>query len=65
VQLGATSAHVAQALGHASDPITRRHYLAPGTLEASRIARLSVVCSEPIPQLFRKILIFRFLDENC
>jgi integrase len=41
VQVGATSAHVAQALGHSSDQITRKHYLAPGTLEASRTARLS------------------------
>jgi integrase len=41
VQVGATSAHVAQALGHSSFEITRRHYLAPGTLESSRIARMS------------------------
>lgn len=41
VQVGATSAHVAQALGHSSDEITRKHYLAPGALEASRTARLS------------------------
>lgn len=41
VQVGATSAHVAQALGHSSDAITRKHYLAPGALEASRAARVS------------------------
>lgn len=41
VQVGATSAHVAMALGHSSEEITRKHYLAPGALEASRTARLS------------------------
>lgn len=41
VQVGATSAHVAQALGHSSFAITRKHYIAPGALEASRTSLIS------------------------
>jgi integrase len=36
VQVGITSAAVAQALGHASDAVTRRHYIAASALDAVR-----------------------------
>lgn len=36
VQVGITSAAVAQALGHASDAVTRRHYIAESALDSAR-----------------------------
>jgi integrase len=38
VKAGATSAYVAKALGHGSDAVTRKHYLAPGALDTARSA---------------------------
>ncbi len=38
VKAGATSAYVAKALGHGSDSVTRKHYLAPGALDTARSA---------------------------
>ncbi len=35
VQIGVTSAAVAQALGHASDAVTRRHYIAASALDSA------------------------------
>lgn len=36
VQIGVTSAAVAQALGHASDAVTRRHYITESALDSAR-----------------------------
>jgi integrase len=41
VKAGATSTYVAQALGHGSDSVTRRHYIAPGALDSARAARVA------------------------
>lgn len=41
VQAGATCALVAQALGHGSDVVTRRHYIAPAALNSARSARVA------------------------
>lgn len=41
VKAGATSAFVAQALGHGSDAVTRKHYIAPDALESARSARVA------------------------
>lgn len=43
VKAGATSTYVAQALGHGSDEVTKRHYIAPGALDAARSARVAGV----------------------
>jgi len=40
VKAGATSTYVAQALGHGSDSVTRRHYIAPSALDSVRSARV-------------------------
>ena len=40
VKAGATSTYVARALGHGSDAVTRKHYLAPGALDSARSARV-------------------------
>jgi hypothetical protein len=40
-QAGATCAGVAQALGHGSDEVTRRHYIAPAALDGARSARVA------------------------
>ena len=36
VQAGATSAYVAQALGHANDTVTRKHYITASALDSAR-----------------------------
>lgn len=41
VKAGATSTYVAQALGHGSDAVTRRHYIAPDALDSARAARVA------------------------
>jgi integrase len=41
VEAGATSTVVAAALGHGSDAITRKHYIAPSALDAARASRVS------------------------
>ena len=41
VKAGATSAFVAQALGHGSDAVTRKHYIAPSALDSARSARVA------------------------
>lgn len=41
VKAGATSTYVAKALGHGSDAITRRHYIAPFALDSVRSARVA------------------------
>jgi integrase len=41
VKAGATSAFVAQALGHGSDAVTRRHYIDASALDAARTARVA------------------------
>ncbi len=41
VKAGATSTYVAQALGHGSDSATRRHSIAPGTMESLHAARVA------------------------
>lgn len=43
VRAGATSTYVAQALGHGSDSVTRRHYIAPSALQSARAARVAGV----------------------
>ena len=43
VKAGATSAFVAQALGHGSDVVTRKHYIAPSALDSARSARIAGV----------------------
>lgn len=43
VKVGATSAYVARALGHGSDAVTRKHYLAPDALDSARSARVVAV----------------------
>ena len=43
VKAGATSTYVAQALGHGSDAITLRHYIAPSAMDSARSARVSGV----------------------
>jgi integrase len=40
VEAGATCALVARALGHGSDAVTRRHYIAPSALDSARSARV-------------------------
>ncbi len=41
VQAGATCSLVAQALGHGSDAVTKRHYIAPSALVSARSARVA------------------------
>ena len=41
VKAGATSAFVAQALGHGSDAVTRKHYITPSALDSARSARVA------------------------
>lgn len=41
VKAGATSTYVAQALGHSSDAVTRRHYIEPAALDAVRASRVA------------------------
>jgi integrase len=41
VQAGATCSLVAQALGHGSDSVTKRHYIAPSALSSARSARVA------------------------
>lgn len=41
VKAGATSTYVAQALGHGSDAVTRRHYIAPSALDHVRSSRVA------------------------
>ena len=41
IKAGATSTYVAQALGHGSDAVTRRHYIAPAAFDAARAARVA------------------------
>src|SRR5262245_54285860 len=41
VQAGATCSLVAQALGHGSTDVTKRHYIAPSALESARSARVA------------------------
>lgn len=41
VKAGATSTYVAQALGHGSDAVTRRHYIAPSALDDARSSRVA------------------------
>jgi hypothetical protein len=41
VEAGATCSLVAHALGHGSDAVTRRHYIAPSALDAARSARVA------------------------
>lgn len=41
VKAGATSAYVAQALGHGSDAVTRKHYISPEALDSARSARVA------------------------
>lgn len=41
VQAGATCSLVAQALGHGSDEVTKRHYIAPSALDSARSARVA------------------------
>ena len=47
VEGGATSAVVAAALGHGSDAITLKHYIAPGAVVAARASRVSAALLEP------------------
>lgn len=48
VKAGATSTYVAQALGHGSDAITLRHYIAPSAMDSARSARVAgVLLGEP------------------
>ena len=46
IEGGATSAIVAAALGHGSDAITLKHYIAPGSVAAARSARISAALLE-------------------
>ena len=41
VKAGATSAFVAQALGHGSDAVTRKHYIAPSAIDSARTSRVA------------------------
>ena len=41
VEAGATCELVARALGHGSDEVTRRHYIAPSALDTARSARVA------------------------
>jgi len=41
VEAGATCSLVARALGHGSDVVTRRHYIAASALESARSARVA------------------------
>lgn len=41
VEAGATCSLVARALGHGSDAVTRRHYIAPSALDSARSARVA------------------------
>ena len=41
VKAGATSSFVAQALGHGSDAVTRKHYILPSALDSARSARVA------------------------
>lgn len=41
VEAGATCSLVAQALGHGSDAVTRRHYISPASLDAARASRVA------------------------
>ena len=41
VKAGATSAFVAQALGHGSDAVTRKHYIAPSAMDSARSSRVA------------------------
>lgn len=43
VKAGATSTYVAQALGHGSDEVTKRHYIERSALDAVRAARVAGV----------------------
>lgn len=45
VQVGVTSAAVAHALGHASDAVTLRHYVAPAALESARAQTVATALS--------------------
>src|SRR5205814_4834774 len=47
VEGGATSAIVAAALGHGSDAITLKHYIAPSAVAAARSSRVSAALLEP------------------
>lgn len=49
VQAGATCALVAQALGHGSDVVTRRHYIDPSPLDSARSARVVSALLGPSP----------------
>jgi integrase len=46
VEGGMTSAAVAAALGHGSDAITLKHYIAPGAVAAARTSRISAALLE-------------------
>src|SRR5262249_18462467 len=41
VQAGPTSAYVAQALGHANDAVTRKHYIAASALDSARSVKVA------------------------
>ena len=41
VARGASSRFVAEALGHGSDAITKRHYIAPGALAEASVKRVN------------------------
>ena len=41
VKAGATSAFVAQALGHGSDAVTRKHYITPSAIDSARSSRVA------------------------
>lgn len=47
VEAGATSAVVAAALGHGSDAVTLKHYIAPSALDAARASRVAAALLEP------------------
>lgn len=47
VEAGATSAVVAAALGHGSDAITLKHYIAPSAIDAARSSRVSAALLDP------------------
>ena len=41
VTAGASSSFVAQALGHGSDAVTRKHYIAPSAIDSARSSRIA------------------------
>ncbi len=60
VQAGATCALVAQALGHGSDTVTKRHYIAASALDSARSARVASALLG-MPQLDHLIATLRTL----